>query len=516
MDSPIKRPFQETEFTPDDIRHLKRCAKDPIYFIENFVKVQHPTKGIVPMQLYEYQKEMMIGIHEHKDTIILASRQLGKTTVVAMYILWMTCFQPDKLCIIASKAMNHATEIMSRIKFAYEELPNWLKPGCRYYSRTSIEFDNGSKIKSEATSEKTGRGSSPAFLMVDEIAFLRRNVQDEMWASLAPSLSTGGKFVLTSTPNGDSDLFATLWRGAMSGTNSFFPIKAMWHQHPDRGEEYYKEMQGKLGELKCRQELDCEFLSSDALLVSSIRLAQIRTAKPVSESMGFRFWTDEIGGAGKMYLVGVDPATGNGADFTVVQVFEFPSLIQVGELRLNNVNIPLIYSKIKWLLRYLRTPGKDGKRAEVVWSFERNGIGEALVALIQNDDSPDGGIYIDGVDLYNESQNRLGVYTTGKSKLVSCMQLKGLVEKVAHGITINSDILHFELKNFVASGGTYQAKSGCTDDAVTSTLVVMKLLNYLSTYDDKARSLVYENVAPDFDAPPSDDFGDEPVPFSIL
>jgi hypothetical protein len=189
------------------------------------------------------------------------------TTVVAMYILWMTCFQKDKLCIIASKAMNHATEIMGRIKYAYEELPGWLKPGCRYYSRTTIEFENGSKIKSEATSEKTGRGSSPSFLMIDEIAFLSRRIQDEMWASIAPSLSTGGKFVLTSTPNGDSDLFSTLWRGANAGTNSFTPIKAMWYQHPDRGQEYYDEMKGKLGPVKTRQELDC--LSGQTIINTS-------------------------------------------------------------------------------------------------------------------------------------------------------------------------------------------------------------------------------------------------------
>lgn len=253
----IKRPFLETEYTPENIIDLRKCAQDPIYFIEKFVKVQHPTKGVTPMVLYDYQRVMIDAIHNNKDTIVLASRQLGKTTVVAAYILWMTCFQDDKLCVIASKAMNHAVEIMSRIKFAYEELPSWLKPGCRYYSRTSIEFENGSKIKSEATSEKTGRGGSPSFLFIDEIAFLNRRIQEEMWASIAPSLSTGGKFVLTSTPNGDSDLFATLWRGANAGLNNFKPVKALWHQHPERGQEYYDDMLGKLGPVKARQELDC-------------------------------------------------------------------------------------------------------------------------------------------------------------------------------------------------------------------------------------------------------------------
>ena len=77
-DSQIKRAFKEMEYTPENIMELKRCMNDPIYFIEKYVKVQHPTKGTVPMELYEYQKEMIDSIHNNKDSIILASRQMGK------------------------------------------------------------------------------------------------------------------------------------------------------------------------------------------------------------------------------------------------------------------------------------------------------------------------------------------------------------------------------------------------------------------------------------------------------
>lgn len=495
--------------TPIGECHLKNLIQgDQVLTREGIstVKSVIKTDKVAPM----YDLELNDNDHVFYTNGILSHN----TTVVAMYILWLTSFNSDKLCIIASKAMNHATEISSRIKFAYEELPHWLKPGCKYYSRTSIEFDNGSKIKSEATSEKTGRGSSPSFLMIDEIAFLSKRIQDEMWASLAPALSTGGKFVLTSTPNGDTDLFANLWRGANSGLNNFFPVKALWYQHPDRGPEYYKEMQGKLGVTKTLQELDCQFLSSDALLVSSIKLQQIKTVNPLSENMGFKFWKESFGG-NTTYLVGVDPATGNGNDFTAIEVVEFPSLEQVAELRINSIQIPLIYAKIKWLLKFLRKPNEKGKKAEVIWSFERNGVGEALVAMIQNDDSADGGVYIDGVDLYNEHHSKLGVYTTGKSKILACMQLKNLLEKTQNGLKINSNTLHFELQNFIASGGSYQAKAGSTDDTIMAMCVVMKLLHRLSSYDDTARSIVYEAVEPDADTV-SDEFGDSPVPFTFI
>ena len=264
---------------------------------------------------------------------------------------------------------------------------------------------------------------------------------------------------------------------------------------------------------------NCEFISSDAMLIDSLKLSYFKASHPVTENMGFRFWKETLGGKGKTYLIGLDPATGNGKDFTCIQIVEFPAMEQVGELRINTVNVPLIYAKLKWLFKFLRTPDQNRGRAEIIWSFERNGVGEAIVAMIQNDDDVEGGIYLDGVDLYNESMNRLGCYTTGKSKLLACMQLKNLIEKGSGAITIHSDILLLELQNFVAVGGTYQARLGCTDDAIMAMAIVMKVLGRLASYEEKARKMVYESVDPAStgeEDPNADQFGDEPVPFSFL
>src|SRR5205823_2520185 len=123
-----------------------------------------------------------------------------------------------------------------------------------------------------------------------------------------------------------------------------------------------------------------------------------------------------------------------------------------------------------------------------------------------------------GVELYNEHPTKFGCYTTGKSKLVTCMQMKNLVERINNGLKVNSETLLFELKNFVSRGGSYEAKPGATDDTIMALAVVMKLMNRLSHYDDKARELVYETMAPDADEtePNFDHFGGDPVPFSIL
>lgn len=518
----LKKAYATDEYTPHMIQELSKCRKDPVYFIKNYIKVQHPTRGIVPFDLYEYQERFIKHMQDNRFVITLQPRQCGKTLTVAMFLIWYAMFNPDALLLIASKNQNHALEIAGRVRFAYENLPNWIKCGLKYYNRHNIEFDNGSRIISEATTEKTGRGLAITKIYLDELAFINPRIQSELWKSLTPTLSTGGSAIISSTPNGDTELFASLWRGANThgdgrpGVNGYSPFRVFWQEHPERTPEYraahgmndyWDEMVSQLGLLPTRQEVGCEFLSSDALLINSLKLIQLTDRMYNHEDMGFKFWVpeEEIGGQGKTYLVGVDPATGTGKDFSVIQVFDFPKLNQVAEWRSNEINIPLLYAKLKWVLEKLTKPVGRG-RAECIWTFERNGIGEAIAALYTNDERQP-----DYAELYNDEpqSTKLGVFTSGKKKVLACLQLKSLVEKVTGGININSAILLEELKNFVAKGGTYEAKSGATDDAVMATIIVVRLLKRLAEYNEQAFQQVNEYVAPDQD----DQFGDEPVPF---
>ncbi len=491
--------------TPTGGRYLKDLKVGELVHTATGLK---PVRQLTEMSYTEtmYDLELADDNHVYYTNGVLSHN----TTVVAVYILWMTCFLDDKLCVIASKALNHAVEIMSRIKFAYEELPAWLKPGCRYYSRTSIEFDNGSKIKSEATSEKTGRGGSPSLLFIDELAFLRRRIQDEMWASIAPSLSTGGKFIVSSTPNTDSDLFAQLWRGANSGANSFVPVKALWYQHPERGEEYYKEMVGKLGELRARIELDCEFLSTDALLIDSMTLSQIRPRKPDEDNNGVKLWLPEK--PPQMILLGVDIGTGTGSDYSTAVAFSFPDLVQIAEIRVNNLNIPKFYGRVSWLIKKLQTLSSPQRQVEITWSFENNGVGAGFAALHYNDENPPDAELVST----DPKGMTLGVNTNGKTKLLACLQLKSLVERAANGLTVNSDSLLFELKNYVSSGASYAAKQGCTDDLVAATLVVMQVLTRLADYDENAHRKVYDFSGSTYDPTATEiDDPEDPIPFVL-
>ena len=74
----LKSAYAEDEYTPANILELKRCHTDPIYFMENYIKVTHPVKGAVPFKLYDYQHEMIDAMHNQRSTILLCSRQMGK------------------------------------------------------------------------------------------------------------------------------------------------------------------------------------------------------------------------------------------------------------------------------------------------------------------------------------------------------------------------------------------------------------------------------------------------------
>lgn len=192
------------------------------------------------------------------------------TTVAAGYLLWYAMFVPDSEILVASNKGKNAADIMRRLRYAYENCPNHIRAGVREYNKTSITFDNGSRIVAETTTETTGRGMSISLVYLDEFAFVRNSIASEFWTSLSPTLSTGGKCIVTSTPNSDEDMFATLWKQANNnfdeygneledglGRNGFRPYLAKWDRHPDRNEQWANEERSGIGEERFRREHEC-------------------------------------------------------------------------------------------------------------------------------------------------------------------------------------------------------------------------------------------------------------------
>lgn len=266
----IKKPYSKDRFDDDRRLELMKCVESPLYFMTTFMKIQHPIRGAVPFIPYPFQVDLISAFHDNRFTIGLTARQMGKTTCAAGYLLWRAMFVPDTTILLTANKLAQALEIMDRIRYTYENLPNYIRAGITEYNKGNIGFDNGSRIISRATSSDAGRGLSISLLYLDEFAFVPPNKAQEFWTSIQPVLSTGGDCIITSTPKSDEDQFAQIYKGAIDNTddfgninpkgvgrNGFFAVTVPWHAHPDRDESWAKPYREQLGEARFRQEFEC-------------------------------------------------------------------------------------------------------------------------------------------------------------------------------------------------------------------------------------------------------------------
>lgn len=493
---PTKNPYQKSEYTQEQLMELIQCESDPFFFIQNFVKVQSKT-GVEPLTLYPFQYDIIRAYHEHKDAIVLTGRQLGKTTTAGAYLLWYAMFNPDKTILVVSNVFRAAAEIMYRVRSMYELCPDHIRAGVKAYNKTSIDFDNGSRIVAQATTANTGRGMSIHLLYVDEMAFCPANLLEDMWTSLSPTLAaTNGKSIITSTPKTDVDMFAHLWKGANDltdefgnpdpackngeGRNGFFAYQATWDKRPDRTAEWAKKEEAKIGKAKFLQEHCCQFVSDDETLIDSMSLSGMKyMEEPAFYTGTVRWYIDPE--PNRTYLVALDPSMGTGGDHAAIQVFMLPEMIQVAEWQNNNTPAR---GQMRTLLQILHTldgelrdhPDQHGD-PEIFWTVENNSIGEHVLGIIEDtgEDKFPGQIVNEKKRKGQTRKFRKGMNTDNRKKLSSCAKLKSLVE--SGRMTINSRNLVTELKNYVAKGASYAAKPGTTDDLVAATLLICRMLD---------------------------------------
>lgn len=488
----LKKANEQFDYTGDLLLELEKCRNDVLYFVNTYCQLQHPIHGSAPFTLRPYQIRVLKAFQENRLCIVLAARQIGKSWLAGAFLLWYAAFKFEQTVLICSNKNDNAQEMIHRIRFMYERLPHWLKPGLTAdgWNKHSVAFDNGSRIISQATSENSGRGLSVSLLFLDEFAFVRDSVADEFWTSVSPTLATGGACIIASTPNGDTNQYAVLWRGANSkpdinkpgpGINGFFPVEVKWNEPPNRDEDFKEKEIAKIGNTKWLQEYECNFLSSDPTLIDSLVLANLTTMtehnRPVGMLGEVSFF--KAPSAGQTYLVGVDPSSGSGNDYTDFEVYEFPSMTQIAQFRSNTASTVISYYLLKKLLTYLESTG-----SAVYFSVENNGLGEALMALYEADDNPP----VNSEFISEAGQGRKGMATTGKSKIKACFTLKEMVER--NTINILSPVTVQELKDFIRRGGSYGAKYGATDDSVMATIIVIRLLAEIASFDQDA----YESI----------------------
>lgn len=510
----VKAPYKPEVWTEEQLEEFKKC-QDPIngptYFMDNYFYIQHPTRGAIQYHPYDYQRRLIDVYHKYRFSIALMPRQSGKSTSAAGYLLWYAMFVPDSTILISAHVHKGAQEIMTRIRYAYENCPDFIRAGATSYNKGSLEFDNGSRIVSTATTENTGRGMSITLLYCDEFAFVRGTIGEEFWTSISPTLSTGGKAIITSTPNSDEDKFAQIWRQANDcrdaygnetevGINGFKAYKAEWWEHPERDDAWADQQRAALGEERFRREMNCEFIIYDETLINSMILTDLRASEPVMQMAQVRWFKEPQ--KGKLYIVALDPSLGTGGDPAAIQVFEAQTAEQVAEWRHNKTSIVDQVRILVDIVKYINTFTEDGANS-IYYSVENNAIGEAaLVAIANYGEENIPGYFLresGGGRASNSSRKfRGGFNTTHKSKITACSKLKEMVEK--RRMKIHSQGLLSELKTFVAIGNTFKAKQGYTDDLVMSTILAIRMMTELQNHYPEMEKHMRDNEN-DYTAP---------------
>ncbi len=507
----IKKAHAPQRYTLEEVKHLEACmdpVTGPIYFAKNFLKIQHPVKGSIPFEPYDYQERLIDAYHNNKQCIAMLPRQMGKTTCACAYLLWYTMFVPEAQVLIAAHKYEGAQDIMNRYRFGYENLPDFIRAGVYSYNRNTIEYDNGARIQAVTTTENTGRGKSLSLIYCDEFAFVQPPEKaKEFWTALSPTLSTGGKCIITSTPNSDEDQFALIWTEAQKrfdefgneqalGTNGFHSFFAHWNEHPDRDETWAQTERAKIGEERFRREFDCEFLIFDETLINAVRLAELKGVDPLM-TMGQTRWYKDIN-PNATYLVAHDPSLGTGGDYGAIQVFEMPTMEQVAEWRHNLTPIQNQVKVMREILKYIQERAMEkGGQPQLYYSVENNTLGEAALIVIRDigEENFPGLFLSEPIRKGHVRKFRKGFNTTHRTKITACSQLKNMLE--TQKMKIYSKPLISELKTFVATGLGFNAKTGEHDDLISGVLLIIRMASVLADWDPQIYDKLTEKITED-------------------
>lgn len=491
--NPNLRPSKSVvSYTQEMLDEYEKCANDPIYFIKNYIKVVHPDRGLVLMDLYEYQERMILAYHNNKRVIFLTARQQGKTTVSAAYFVWYIIFNDRKSVAIMANKQATADEIMDRVRLAYENLPKWLQQGVETWNRRSVVLDNGSKVFGAATSLSGTRGKTVNLLYLDEFAFVENNMAEAFFTAVYPTITAGkeSKVFMTSTPNGFNH-FYKFWNEAQQGINGFTPLRVHWYETPGRDQEWYETQRSVLGELKSAQELDAEFLGSSRQLLTAATMARMSYRQPLvehkGEYKGLKIYKNPE--KDHSYVMTVDVSRGRHLDssaFILWDVTSYPFTIAASYN--NNEISPMMYTNIIHRMAVMY------HNAYVL--VEINDVG----AQVAND------LYYEYEyenQFWTKSGDQLGkrgadpfpgIRTTKKTKRIGCANLKDMIEK--NQILIDDYEFVTQLSTFVqADSGSYEADDGFHDDAVMCGVLFAWLLTqpwFRDLSDKDVRLKMYE------------------------
>lgn len=471
------------EWTEERLQEMLRCEQDPIHFAQNHMRVVNVDRGLIQIDLYDYQKEIIETVLNNRFTVAECARQSGKTTSICAFVLWYIIFNPNvRVAILANKAET-AREILSRIKLAYEYLPPWLQHGVGKWNEGSFALENGSSVIASATSSSNIRGFSINMLIIDEAAFIEG--WEEFFTSVFPTITSGKstKVVLVSTVNGLNH-FHQITSLARKEKNDYKLISVDWTKVPGRDEEWKRQTLAGMNFNydKFAQEYENRYLGSSGTLISGAALERLsfEIPEPDVKNEGINLY--ERPKVGHTYTLIADVSRGKGLDYSAIQVIDVTSMPykQVLTYR-DNMTGPSDFAEV------INRVGRQYNNAWVL--VEVNDIGGQVADMLYSDFEYENMMLSEAAGskgkritlVWNGNGTDRGIRTTKVVKSVGCSMLKLLVE--GDQLIIQDHDTIEELSHFSKKGVSYEAEEGWNDD-LTMCLVLFAWLTEQKFFKD--------------------------------
>jgi hypothetical protein len=538
----LKKANTKIEFTEEQVLEWIKCAKDPVYFARNYIKIVTLDHGLSQFDMYPFQEKMIKTFHNNRFSICKLPRQSGKSTTVVSYLLHYAIFNDNvNIAILANKAST-ARDLLDRLQTGYENLPKWLQQGVVSWNKGSMELENKSKITAASTSASSIRGGTYNIIFLDEFAFVPNTVADNFFSSVYPVITSGqsSKVIVVSTPYGMNH-FYRLWDDAQKSKNEYIPIEVHWTDVPGRDEEFKRSTIANTSESQWRQEFECLFLGSSDTLISGPVLNRLTFDQPKTSSAGLDVYEDPQ--EDHTYVITVDVARGVEKDFSafaVIDVSQFPHKV-VAKYRNNQIR-PILFPQI------IKEVATSYNKAYVL--CEVNDVGDQVAAGLHYDlEYPNllmssmrgraGQILGQG---FSGKKVQLGVKMSKTTKKVGCLNLKTLIED--NKLIFNDFEIINELTTFVQRGNSFEAEEGRNDDLVMclvmySWLILQDYFKELTDQDirkriyDEQKNQVEQDMSPfgfivdgitdettfvdnDGDRWYTDEYGDKQAEFSYM
>lgn len=464
------------EYTPEMVKNLKKAKQNLLFFAEHYFYIVNLDTGRQTINLHRCQKRALRNMRDNRFVVMLASRQCGKTTMMTIYALWNACFNKDQRVLVVANKEGTAIEIFQRIRLAYEELPNWLKPGVKEYGKTSMTLANGSRIGISTTTGTAARGQSVNCLILDELAFIDPHLVEPFWNSVYPIISSSkkSKIFIASTPNGTENLFYKLYTGASSENNGWSPERIDWWEVPGRDEEWKDQTIKTMGSEEIfRQEFGNEFLETgesvlDEEILDKLEINLINPDHILEDGL-YKIYIPPDPQT-RIYVAGVDVGEGVSQASSVIQLFDITDLTHIRQAAVYACNTISPYnftSKLHEILQHWGSP---------LAMIERNNCGAQVVDNLAHHFNYENIVTYNNVKKVDMS--RLGVLAHTNTKYKGVMNMRYWINELRSVVLHDADTL-YELKNFIRyPNGTWKAREGdeLYDDRVMSMIWALMIL----------------------------------------